>query len=224
MNVLNFFEKRIAGSQQEGRGRRSPRSSFVAGALCLLASFVLVGCAGVHPVPEAFQEVPLLEEEYVIGVSDQLRITVWKNPELMVEAVPVRPDGRISVPLVNDVEAAGLTPEELKEVVTERLSEYIATPVVTVVVMGANSRAVTILGGVVRTGKIGINQRTRLTEAISSAGGFTPFANKKRVSVLRLRPDGEMDQFVFNTVAFIKGKAPGTNVYLRPGDTIVVPD
>ena len=224
MNVLNFFEKRTAGSQQEGRGRRSPRSAFVAGVLCLLASFVLVGCAGVHPVPEAFREAPLLEEEYVIGVGDSLRITVWKNPELAVEAVPVRPDGRISAPLVNDVEAAGLTPEELKEVLTERLSEYVSAPVVTVLVIGANSRSVTVLGGVSHKGKIAINQRTRLTDAISAAGGFTAFANKKRIRLLRLRPDGEMDEFIFNAKAFIKGKAPGTNVYLRPGDTIVVPD
>jgi polysaccharide export outer membrane protein len=159
--------------------------------------------------------------DYVIGAGDQLTIRVWKNPDLSV-AVPVRPDGKISVPLLDDVQAEGFTAIELKEVITRDLSEYVTNPDVTVVVEQIN-KAVYVLGEVGRKGPILLSRDLRVTDAISAAGGFGTFADKKRVKVIRRQDGGELE-YRFNYDAYVAGKAPGTNLLLVPGDTIVVPD
>jgi polysaccharide export outer membrane protein len=159
---------------------------------------------------------------YVIGAADQLSIRVWKNPELSVD-VPVRPDGKISVPLLDDVQAAGLTTEELKELITRELEEFVASPDVTIVVTNTASKRVFMLGAVARNAPVALNSDTRITDAIAAAGGFNTFANKKKVRVIR-REGTEEQEFWFNYDAYVKGKAPGTNILLRPGDTVVVPD
>ena len=111
----------------------------------------------------------------MIGIPDVLKIVVWRNPELSVE-VPVRRDGKISVPLVDDVQAEGLTPEELKEVLTEALAEYVTAPDVTVIVQQTNSHTVTVVGAVARSGQIPLTRQMRVLEAIATMGIFSSFA------------------------------------------------
>jgi len=161
---------------------------------------------------------------YTIGVTDVLRINVWKNPELTIDAVPVRSDGMISVPLINDVQAEGLTPEELKDVITRELTEYIGVPQVTVVVIQMNSRFVSVIGEVVQDTRVPLTRDLRVLEAIAQAGGFGPFANKSDVRILRHNADGTESEYRFDYGAYIRGRAPGTNIVLQHGDTIIVPD
>ena len=150
-----------------------------------LAAAVLLATACVAPPPMPEEPPSVGEREpYVIGVTDQLQITVWKNPELSSRVV-VRSDGMISVPLLDDVQAEGLTAEELKEVVTEALSEFIANPDVTVVVQGMNSNTVSIMGGVLRNGELPLQKETRVLQAIARSGGFSTWAKKDKVKILR---------------------------------------
>jgi polysaccharide export outer membrane protein len=158
---------------------------------------------------------------YVIGVTDVLGISVWKNLELSVTAA-VRTDGKISVPLLDDVQAEGLTPQELKEVLTEALSEFIAAPDVTVLVREMNSQLVYLLGEGVRSGgALQLRKEMRVLEAIATMGGFTVWANKNKVRILRKTRTG-MTEYVFNYGAYLAGKAPNSNIVLRAGDTIIV--
>ncbi len=191
----------------------------------LIASLAMVsfaiGCTGAGapfpPEPDVGTR-----EAYVIGIPDLLRIVVWRNPELSVD-VPVRRDGKISVPLVDDVQAEGLTPHELKEVLTEALAEYVTAPDVTVIVQQTNSHTVTVVGGVARSGQIALTRQMRVVEAIATMGGFNAWAKKDRIKILR-KNGNEMIEYVFSYGAFAAGKAPDSNLLLRPGDTVVVPE
>jgi len=186
----------------------------------MLLVALLSACASDPPAPPT-ELVPGERKPYVIGVTDVLGITVWKNQELSV-AVPVRPDGKISVPLLDDVQAEGLTPQELKEVLTEAMSEFIAAPDVTVLVREMNSQAVYLLGaGVASNGALPLRKETRVLEAIATMGGFTTWAEKDRIRVLRKTRSG-MVEYVFNYGAYLAGKAPDSNILLKAGDTIVV--
>ena len=188
-----------------------------------LAAMVMLsmGCAskGATPPPESPAGA---REVYVIGIPDLLKIVVWRNPELSVE-VPVRRDGKISVPLVDDVQAEGLTPQELKEVLTEALAEYVTAPDVTVIVQQTNSHTVTVVGGVARSGQIPLTRQMRVVEAIATMGGFNAWAKKNRIKILR-KNGNETIEYVFSFGAFASGKAPESNLLLRPGDTVVVPE
>lgn len=204
-------------------GVRDFSRSAASWALLLVTLFALgeVGCAseGAPMPPEATAGE---REEYIIGIPDQLQIVVWKNPELTVE-VPVRRDGKISVPLVDDVQAEGLTPRELKEVLTEALAEFVTAPDVTVIVSATNSHTVTVIGGVARSGQIPLVRQTRVLEAIATMGGFNAWAKRDHIKIIR-EVDGEMVEYVFNYGAFSSGKAPNSNLLLQPGDTVVVPE
>jgi polysaccharide export outer membrane protein len=158
--------------------------------------------------------------DYVLGSDDQLHITVWNETNL-TETVPVRPDGKISVPLINDVQAAGLTPMELRESITEKLKKYIADPRVTVVVTAMNSRRVFVSGEVVHTGAIPLLPNMTMLQALAAAG-FTQFANLKGIYVLRME-NGKQVKLPFNYKEVIKGNHPEQNILLKPGDTVVVP-
>lgn len=162
-------------------------------------------------------------EVYTIGVTDVLVINVWKNPELSVE-VPVRADGMISVPLIDDVQAEGLTPQELKEVVTRELSEFVVAPDVTVLVRQMNSRFVSVIGEVRQSTRVPLTRDLRVLEAIAQVGGFTTFADKNDVRIVRRQPGGGEIEYRFDYDAYVRGLAPGSNIVLRPGDTIIVPD
>ncbi len=189
-------------------------------ALIVLVSLAF-GCVGSGSPPPP-EPNPGDRRIYVIGIPDLLRIVVWKYPELSVN-VPVRSDGKISVPLVDDVQAEGLTAEELKEVLTEALSEYVTAPDVTVIVQQINSHTITVIGAVGRSGQISLVRQTRVIEAIAMMGGFNTWAKKDRVKILR-RSDSGLSEYRFNYGAFAAGKDPGSNILLQPGDTVVVPD
>jgi polysaccharide export outer membrane protein len=151
-------------------------------ALPLLLAALLVGCAGHSPPLPPDPELGM-EEPYVIGPADGLLISTWKNPEL-TQAVVVRPDGKISFPLLDDVQAAGLTPLELKEVLSESLREFVSAPDVTVVVTQVNSKRAFVTGEGARSMIVPLQRDTRVLAAIVSAGGFTTFANKKNVKIV----------------------------------------
>ena len=188
----------------------------------LLFLITAVGCASPPTMPPDTDVTQ--REDYVIGPSDILGIRVWKNPELSVEQVPVRPDGKISTPLAGEVQAAGLTSKQLEDVLAKALTVYVTAPHVTVIVLKMDSRHVSVEGQVQRPGLIPLESDMRVVDAITMAGGFTPFANKKRIKVLRREPDGSVATYGFNYDAFVAGKAPGSNGLLQPNDTVVIPD
>ena len=190
-------------------------------AMALLSGMMLACAAPPPPPPPPPETVPGERRVYVIGVTDVLGITVWKNPELST-AAPVRPDGKISVPLLDDVQAEGLTPQELKEVLTEALSEFIAAPDVTVSVREMNSQSIYLLGeGVQGNGALSLRREMRVLEAIATMGGFTVWAKKNNIRILRKTQTG-ITEYSFNYGAYMAGKAPNSNIVLQAGDTIVV--
>jgi polysaccharide biosynthesis/export protein len=156
---------------------------------------------------------------YVIGPEDVLNVYVWKE-ETLSRTVPVRVDGKISLPLVNELQAAGLTPPQLQEIVVEKLKDYIADPVVTVIVMESNSFKVSVSGEVKTPGTHRLRSDTSLLQIISMAGGFTEWANQKKILVIR-REDGKEVRMTVNYKQMVSGKVPVLSV--KPGDTIIVP-
>ena len=158
--------------------------------------------------------------DYVIGADDELHISVWKEPDLS-EQLPVRPDGKISMPLLNDVQAAGLTPLQLKTSITEKLKKFIADPHVTVVVLAMNSRRVFVTGEVLHSGPMTLLPHMTVLQALSQAG-FTQFANPKAIYLLRTE-NGKPQKLPFNYKEVVKGNHPEENIELKPGDTLVVP-
>ncbi len=196
-------------------------SGVVGSVLAALAAAALLACVG-GPAPVPPERVIGEAKPYLIGVPDVLSIRVWKQAELSID-VQVRADGKITVPLVDDVQAEGLTPEELKAVITETLAEYITAPDVTVIVKEMLSNTVAVMGGVTRAGLVPLQRNTRVLDVIAQSGGFSPFAKKSRVRILRNTEAGQV-AYRFDYDRFIDGKAPGTNLLLEPGDTIVVPD
>jgi polysaccharide biosynthesis/export protein len=172
--------------------------------------------AAAPPAPPA-QGVPA---DYVIGADDTLHITVWKEPDMSV-TLPVRPDGKISIPLLDDVQAAGMTPMQLGNSIKEKLKKYIADPRVTVVVTAMNSQRIYVLGEVTHTGAMSLLPHMTVLQALSSAG-FTQFANLKAIYLLRMQ-EGQQVKLRFNYKNAIKGRDPQQNIVLKPGDTIVVP-
>jgi polysaccharide export outer membrane protein len=161
------------------------------------------------------------DPNYVIGAQDVLDISVWKEPDVS-RVVPVRPDGKVSLPLLNDVQAAGLTPSQLAAQVTENLKKYVTNPQVTVIVTIINSQRVYILGEVTRPGAFPLIPGMSVLQALSSAGGFTQFAKIKSIFVRRME-DGKEVKYPFNYKDVINGKRPEQDIPLKAGDTIVVP-
>ena len=158
--------------------------------------------------------------DYVIGADDTLHISVWKEPDLS-ETLPVRPDGKISMPLLGDVEAAGLTPTALGDSIKEKLKKYIADPRVTVVVTAMNSQRIFVSGEVTHPGAMNLLPHMTALQALASAG-FTQFANLKSIYLLR-NENGKQVKLPFNYKEVVKGNHPEQNIQLKPGDTIVVP-
>jgi polysaccharide export outer membrane protein len=161
--------------------------------------------------------------EYVIGVPDLLQLTVWQHPDLS-GPVLVRRDGKISVPLLGDTQAEGLTPEALAEQIRVALSEFVAKPHVDIAVTEMNSQVASVIGGgVVRSGTVELQRNTRVIDAIAAMGGLTAFAKKSQIRILRDTPEGQAE-YHFDYSAFIKGRAPDSNIFLEPGDTVIVPE
>lgn len=185
----------------------------------LIAVFA-VGCASAGTVPAPAVN-PGAGEPYVIGIPDVVRVTVWKHPDLLVEA-PVRSDGKISVPLLDDVQAAGKTPEGLKADIARELKAFISQPDVTVIVVSPDSQIVTVVGGVELSGTVPLRRQMGVIEAVAAAGGFSAWANKDSVRVIRT-VNGQRLSYRFDYGAYVKGK-PGSELLLMPGDVVVVPE
>src|SRR5580658_3603345 len=167
--------------------------------------------------PKAATEDP----NYSIAPEDVLTIDVWKEPEIS-RTVPVRRDGKISLPLLNDLQAAGLTPTQLGAEIVERLRATIVHPQVTVIVAQMSSLRVYILGQVMRAGAYPLVPDMTVMQALSIAGGFTPYANLKKIYVMRSE-NGASKIFPMNYKEVISGRKPQQNIALKSGDTIVVP-
>jgi polysaccharide export outer membrane protein len=171
--------------------------------------------------PAVATKAATIDPNYVIGAQDVLDISVWKEPEVS-RTVPVRPDGKISLPLLNDVQAAGLTPSQLAAQLTESLKRFVANPQVTVIVTTINSQRIYIMGEVTRPGAYPMLPGMTVLQALSSGGGFTPYANLKKIYLLR-QENGKQTKYAFNYKEVIGGKNPEQNIQLKAGDTIVVP-
>jgi polysaccharide biosynthesis/export protein len=154
---------------------------------------------------------------YVIGAEDVLGIKVWREPDFSSN-YGVRPDGKITIPLVGDLQAAGLTPQRLSEQLEEALSEYINKPDVTVTIQQVNSKKFYLTGEVYRPGEYPLVTPTRIFDALSNAGGFRDFANKKKIILIRGN-----ERYRFNYQDVLKGRNLGQNIFLQNGDTLVVP-
>jgi polysaccharide export outer membrane protein len=158
---------------------------------------------------------------YKIGAQDVLRIDVWREDQL-TRTVPVRPDGKITLPLLNDVQAVGLTPMELASTISEQLKKFVTNPQVTVSVTEINSRRIYVNGEVSKSGAYQLLPHMNVLQALSGSGGFTAFAKIKSIYILRMR-DGKPVKIPFNYKQAISGKNPEQNIELEPGDVIVVP-
>jgi polysaccharide biosynthesis/export protein len=169
----------------------------------------------------AAQKPATADPHYVIGGQDVLDVSVWKEAEL-TRTVPVRPDGKISLPLLNDVQAAGLTPTQLAAQLTESLKKFVTNPQVTVIVVQINSQRIYILGEVTRAGAYPLLPGMTILQGLSSAGGFTQFANLKKIYMFRME-NGKQIKYPFNYKDVISGKASDENIVLKAGDTIVIP-
>jgi polysaccharide biosynthesis/export protein len=161
------------------------------------------------------------DPNYIIGPQDIVDISVWKEPDLS-RSVPVRPDGKISLPLLNDIQAAGVTPVQLGAQITSNLAKYMTNPQVTVIVTQINSQRIYILGEIARAGSYTLLPQMTVLQALSDAGGFTAFANSKKIYILR-QDNGKQQKIPFNYKDVISGKDPSQNIELKAGDTIIVP-
>jgi len=178
-----------------------------------------------HPSPaqhEAPARVARPDDSFIIGIDDVLAISVWKEPDL-TKQIPVRSDGRISLPLIGEIQAAGRTPIQLEQIIADRLSGYINDPQVSVIVQQINSLKFNILGQVIKPGSYPLTVGTTIVDAIAIGGGFKDFAKKKGVYVLRQDLGGVERRYSFNYQSFIKGKDTKQNILLKSHDTVVVP-
>jgi polysaccharide biosynthesis/export protein len=161
-----------------------------------------------------------VDKNYLIGPADSLQVTVWNNANLSGPLL-VRPDGKISLSLLGDITAAGFTPMQLAADIATRLKKFVTDPVVDVTVLAVNSKHVFLMGEVARVGPLAVSPGMTILQAIATAGGLTPYANKKHIYILRGDPGKQQKIFFDYTKALKKGDMQG--VELQPGDTIVVP-
>ena len=166
--------------------------------------------------------VPPHNDTYIIGADDVLSINVWKEPEVS-KTVPVRSDGKISLPLAGEVQASGETPLQLEKMLAAKLQSFISEPEVTVIVTQINSQKFNILGMVNKAGTFPLTSSLTVLDAIALSGGFRDFAKQKSIYILRKNPDGSEVRLPFNYKEVIKGKNMAQNIRVQPGDTIVVP-
>ena len=170
---------------------------------------------------EAQAEIAADSDRYVIGAEDVLYIHVWKE-ETLSKTVAVRIDGKISMPLIDETQAAGLTPLQLKEVLIKKIKEFLEIPNVTVIVMEANSHKIFISGQIKSPGVYRLRSETSIIQMISMAGGLTDWANPKKIILIR-KENGKEKRITINYKKIIQGEDFGSNLILIPGDTIIVP-
>jgi polysaccharide export outer membrane protein len=172
--------------------------------------------------PGPVAQVKPHDDSFVIGADDVLNISVWKEPDVS-RVVPVRSDGKISLPLAGEVQAGGTTPRQLEKAIATKLQSYISEPEVTVIVQQINSQKFNILGQVAKPGAYPLTNGATVLDAIALAGGFRDFAKQKSIYVLRQGADGSQTRIPFNYKDVIKGKNVEQNIKLQPRDTVVVP-
>jgi polysaccharide biosynthesis/export protein len=160
-------------------------------------------------------------EQYKIGPEDLIAVSVWKN-DAMSRVIPVRPDGMISLPLLDDIQAAGLTPMQLRDVIIKKLSDYMPAPEVSVIVNEVRSFKVSVMGEVSRPARYELKSLTTVLDVLAQAGGFTQFANRSRIVILR--PNGKgMTRIPFNYNKVISSGGEDENLYLQPNDIVLIP-
>lgn len=201
------------GECQQSNGQQRPSSQLIAGK----AEATIKGPIVQPPVTER----GLAAEDYVIGEQDTLTITIWKEKDLSGTVV-VRPDGKVTVPLVGEIKVVGMTPVQLQNTLTERLRPFITVPQVSVAVNQINSRKVYLIGQAMREGTFEINSSTTVLQIIAQAGGLRDFAKRKKIYILRQQGDKQL-RYAFNYDNVIRGRNRDQNIQLQPGDTIVVP-
>lgn len=172
--------------------------------------------------PGSQSQVPPDSDKYLIGPEDVLFIQVWKEEQLS-QTVMVRTDGKISLPLIDEIQAAGLTPLRLKEVLIQKFKQFVETPIVTVMVREAKSFKIYIGGQVAKPGVYTLVEEITLLQLIPMAGGFTEWANQRKILLVR-KEGGQEKRFTINYKKIITGKDLSNNLMLKPGDTIIVPD
>lgn len=205
--------------------KRVHRSSIACAALLMFCSGAALAAeqktaAATTPRPAA-PALPVSPEAYRIGPEDIIAVSVWKN-EAMSRVVPVRPDGMISLPLLDDIQAAGLTPMQLRDVIAKKLVEYMPSPEVSVIVNEVRSFKVSVMGEVARPARYELKSVTTVLDVLAQAGGFSQFANRSRIVILR--PNGKgMTRIPFNYNKVIASGGEDENLYLQPGDIVLVP-
>lgn len=166
----------------------------------------------------------IVTSDYIIGPEDVLEITVWKNNDLS-KTVQVRPDGRVSIPLIGDVSAVGRTSVQLTQEISDRLKSYMENPTVSVVVREVNSYSIFVLGEVVKPGRLPLKTKTTLLQAITLAGGFSPVAARNKIVIFRFGKDGEgLTKIKASYDDIVLRDGTKQNIELKPGDQIVVPN
>jgi polysaccharide export outer membrane protein len=196
------------------------RRTIFSACIAMVVSMFLPGLCAAQSPP--VQSAPL-PPSYVIGVQDILGVVFWREQDKALSTdVVVRPDGRISVPMLNDIRAAGLTPEQLATAIQQAAAKYIREPAATVIVREIRSRKVSVIGEVTKPGTVQLGNEMHVLQAIAEAGGFLEHANKTNVAILR-NEDGTERRFKFNYKEVVKGIKPEQNIRLMPGDTILVP-
>ena len=169
------------------------------------------------------QNVQAGPRDYRIGPGDVLQISVWREPEVSVSGVAVRSDGKISLPLVKEISVANLRPAELEQLLSQRFSQFINNPVVTVITSEIHSQKVFLIGGVDRPGSLELRIPMTVLQVLAEAGGLTEYAKRRKIYVLR-KQDGLQTRVPFDYDTVIKGHQPELNFIVQPGDTIVVPE
>ena len=175
------------------------------------------------PAAGATPQTQSVPDDYQIGAGDVLQISVWKEPDVSVPSVVVRSDGMITVPLIKEVEVAGLTPRQAEKVIAAGLSKYLTDPNVTVVVAASNSKKIYIIGAVKTEGPRPYTYRMTVMQALSEAGGLTEYAKRKKIYIIR-NESGKDYRLDFNYDEVVKGERMEQNIPLLPADTLVIPN
>lgn len=185
----------------------------------------LAGCTTLPEAPTDTPELTLAEDSYLVGPTDQLQIFVWRNPELSTGVV-VRPDGKISVPLIDDLPASGKTPTELSESIEEILSEYIQNPEVTVIVtgfVGPFNQQIRVVGEAAQPQTIPFRRSMTVLDVMIQVGGLTEFAAGNRAVLVRTRSGAPQESYRLRLSDLLKDGDVGANAYVLPGDVIIIP-
>jgi polysaccharide export outer membrane protein len=196
---------------------------WISASTLLVLALALGGCAS-NPFPPAPPQIAAFDYWYVIGPGDSVNIQVWRNPELSM-TVTVRPDGRITGPLVEDIAASGKTPTQLAREMEKVLSKYVQSPVVTVIVggfVGPYSEQIRVIGEAARPQALPYRQYMTLLDVMIAVGGITDFAAGNKASILR-QTDGKKEQLGVRLIDLVRGGDLSANVAMRPGDILVIP-